>query len=152
MKNTCASQESTVRTRHGTMDWYQIGKRVCQSCIFPPFLLNLYAEFSSVLFCFIVYTKALTMLWGYSKLWKLVLINFSSVAQLCMTLCNPHGLQHTRLLWQSPIPRANSKSCLSSQWCHPTISSSVIPYSPCLQSFSASGPFPMNQLVKSMVR
>ena len=53
----------------------------------------------------------------------------------------PHGLQHTRLLCPSPTPGAYSNSCPSSQWCHPTISSSVIPFSSCLQSFPVSGPF-----------
>ena len=67
-ENTCVGQESTVRTRHGKMDWYQIGKRLHQSCIFLSSLFNLYAEFSLVQFCFIVYTKALAMLWGHSKL------------------------------------------------------------------------------------
>ena len=40
-----ASQEATVRTRHGTTDWFQTGKGVCQSCILPPCLFNLYAEY-----------------------------------------------------------------------------------------------------------
>ena len=57
----------------------------------------------------------------------------------------PHGLQHTRLPCSSPTPRACSNSCPSSQWCHPTILSSVIPFSSCLQSFPASGSFPMSQ-------
>ena len=47
----------------------------------------------------------------------------------------PHGLHHARLPCPSPTPRVYSNSCLSSQWCHPTISSSVIPFSSCLQSF-----------------
>ena len=51
----------------------------------------------------------------------------------------PHGLQHDRLPCPSPSPRACSNSCPSSQWCHPTISSSVIPFSSCLQPFPASG-------------
>ena len=55
----------------------------------------------------------------------------------------PHGLQHARLTYPSPSPRACSKSCPLSQWCHPTISSSVIPFSSCLQSFPASGSFPI---------
>ena len=46
----------------------------------------------------------------------------------------PHGLQHTRLPGSSPSPRACSNSCPLSQWCHPTISSSVTPFSSCLQS------------------
>ena len=50
----------------------------------------------------------------------------------------PHGLQNARLPCPSPTPRACSNSCLASRWCHPTISSSVIPFSSCLQSFPAS--------------
>ena len=55
------------------------------------------------------------------------------------------GLQHTRLPCPSPTPRAYSDSCPSSWWCHPTISSSVVPFSSHLQSFPASGSFPMSQ-------
>ena len=56
-----------------------------------------------------------------------------------------HGLQHARLPCPSPTPRVCSNSCPLSQWCHPTISSSVIPFSCCLQSFPASGSFPVSQ-------
>ena len=61
----------------------------------------------------------------------------------------PHGLQHARLPCPSPSPRACSNSCLLSQWCHPTISSSVVPCSSCLQSFPASGSFPVSHLFTS---
>ena len=61
----------------------------------------------------------------------------------------PHGLQHTRPPCPSPSPRAYSNSCPSSQWSHPTISSSVIPFSSCLQSFPASGSFQMSQFFTS---
>ena len=61
----------------------------------------------------------------------------------------PHELQHARPLCPSPTPRACSNSCPWSQWCHPTISSSVVPFSSCLQSFPASGSFPMSQLFTS---
>ena len=61
----------------------------------------------------------------------------------------PRGLQHTRLPCPSPTPRACSNSRLSSWQCHPTISSSVIPFSSCLQSFPASGSFPKRQLFTS---
>ena len=61
----------------------------------------------------------------------------------------PHGLQHARFPCPSPSPRACSNSCPLSQWCHPTVSSSVIPFSSCLQSFPASGSFPMSQLFTS---
>ena len=57
----------------------------------------------------------------------------------------PHGLQHARPPCPSPTPKVYSVSCLLSRWCHPTISSSVIPFSSCPQSFSASGSFPMSQ-------
>ena len=61
----------------------------------------------------------------------------------------PHGLQHARLPCPSPFPGACSNSHPLSWWCHPTISSSVIPFSSCLQSFSASGSFPRSQLFAS---
>ena len=61
----------------------------------------------------------------------------------------PHGLQYARLPCPSPIPKACSNSCPSSQWCHPTISSSIVPFSSCLQSCPASGSFPMSQLFTS---
>ena len=60
----------------------------------------------------------------------------------------PHGLQHTRLPCPSPTPGTCSNSCPSSRWCHPTILSSVVPFS-CLQSFQASGSFPMSQFFTS---
>ena len=61
----------------------------------------------------------------------------------------PQGLQHTRLSCPSPTPKACSNSCPSNKWCHPTISSSVIPFSSCLQSFPPSGTFPMSQFFTS---
>ena len=60
-----------------------------------------------------------------------------------------HGLQHARPPCSSPTPRAYSNSCPSHQWCHPTILSSVTPFSSCLQSFPASGSFPMSQFFTS---
>ena len=61
----------------------------------------------------------------------------------------PHGLQHARLPCPSPTPGVYSNSCPLSRWCHPTISSSFIPFSSCPQSFPASGSFPMSQLFTS---
>ena len=67
----------------------------------------------------------------------------------------PHGLQHARLRYPSPSPTVCSNSCPLNRWCHPTIISSVIPFSPiipfspCLQSFPAAESFPMSQLVAS---
>ena len=62
----------------------------------------------------------------------------------------PHGLQHARPPCPSPTPRVYSNSCPLSRWCHPIISSSVIPFSSCLQSFPASGSFQMIQLFFSI--
>ena len=77
---------------------------------------------------------------------------FSSVQFSCSVVSDslhPHGLQHTRLPCPSPIPRARSNSCPSSQWCHPAISSSVDPFSFCLQSIPALGSFLRSQFFTS---
>ena len=61
----------------------------------------------------------------------------------------PHGPQHTRPPYLSPTPGVHSNSRPLSWWCHPTISSSVIPFSSCLQSFPVSASFPISQLLTS---
>ena len=76
-------------------------------------------------------------------------VRFSSVAQWCLTFCNPGARQHSRLPCPSPTPGVCSDSCPSSRWCYPTISSSILPFSSCLQSFPASGSFPMSQFFTS---
>ena len=73
---------------------------------------------------------------------------YCSVTHSCLTL-GPHGLQHARLPCPSQSPGVCSNSCLLSQWCHPTISSSVVPFCSCIQSFPASGSFLMSQLFAS---
>ena len=76
-----------------------------------------------------------------SEFWLCIIgCRISSAAQLCPTL-RSHGLQHARPLCPSPTPQACSNSNPLSRWCHPTISSSVIPFSSCLQSFPALGLF-----------
>ena len=72
-------------------------------------------------------------------------VQFSSVTQSCLTL-QFHELQHTRPPCPSSNPRVNPNPCPLSRWCHPTISSSVVLFSFCPQSFPASGSFPMSQL------
>ena len=77
---------------------------------------------------------------------------FNSVQFSCSVVSDslwPHGLQHTRPPCPIPTPRVYPNSCPFSWWCHPTISSSVIPFSSCPQSFSASGSFQMSQLLAS---
>ena len=72
----------------------------------------------------------------------------SSVTQSCLTL-RPHELQHARPPCPTPAPRVYWNSCPSSQWCHPTISSSVVPFSSCPQSFQASESFQTSQFFTS---
>ena len=76
----------------------------------------------------------------------------SSVQFSCSVVFNslwPHGLQYVRLPCPSPTPETCSNSCPSSRWCHPTISSSVVPFSSRLQYFPASGSVPVNQFFAS---
>ena len=75
------------------------------------------------------------------KAYSLVQISSSVVSNSLQ----PHGWQHTRIPCPSPNPGACSNSCPSSRWCHLTISSSVVPFSSCLQSLPASGSFPVSQ-------
>ena len=80
------------------------------------------------------------------------LLNRQAVQFSCSVMSDslrPHGLQYARLPRPSPIPEAYSNSCPLSWWCHPTISSSVGPFSSCLQSFPASGSFPRSQFFTS---
>ena len=73
------------------------------------------------------------------------MFQFSSVTQSCPTL-QPHESQHARPPCPSPTPRVYPNLCPLSQWCHPAISSSVIPFSSCPQSFPALESFQMSQL------
>jgi len=87
--------------------------------------------------------------WSYSSLQSFPFSQgFSSVTWSCLTL-RPHGLQYARPPCPSSTSGACSNSCPSSWWCHPTISSSVVPFSSCLQSFPASGSFQMSQFFAS---
>ena len=77
--------------------------------------------------------------------WYLQLIVQFSHSVMSNSL-QPHESQHARPPCPSPTPRVHSNSCPSSRWCHPTISSSVVPFSSCPQSLPASGSFPKSQL------
>ena len=79
-----------------------------------------------------------------------LIFSWSSVQSLVVSNSLwPHGLQYIRPPCPSPTPRPCSNSCPLNQWHHPTVSSFVIPFSSCLQSFPASGSFPMNQFFES---
>ena len=77
----------------------------------------------------------------------MILVQFSH--SVVSDSLRPHGLQHARLPCPSLTPRACSNLCPLNGWCHPTISSSVVALSSCLQSFPASGSCQMSQLVAS---
>ena len=103
----------------------------------------------------LLYSPALTAIHDYWKNHSLVSVllrlvhfcitwqsvQFSSVTQSCPTLSDPHVLQHTRPPCPSPTPGVYSNLCSLSQGCHPAISSSVVRFSSCRQSFPASGSF-----------
>ena len=118
--------------------------------------VNLYLSDASSL-----YRRFIFIEWEYNKwcgaflrvshpeacnIWLIVL--HCSVSKLCPTL-QSHRLKHTRLLCPPLSPRVCSNSCPVSWWCYLTIASSVIPFSSCLQSFPASGSFPVSQLFAS---
>ena len=83
--------------------------------------------------------------WKYTA----ILLHLSSVTQSCPTLCYPVDCSTPGFPCPSPTPGACSNSCPLSRWCHPTISSSVVLFSSCLQSFLASGSFPVSWFLTS---
>ena len=98
-------------------------------------------EFFSVLFKSVLYNLNFTASFCY---WLFSSVQFSH--SVVSDSLQPHESQHARPPCPSPTPGVYSNSCPSSRWCHPTISSSVVPFSSCPQSLPASGSFPMNQL------
>ena len=116
LRNLYAGQEATVRTRCGTTDWFQIGKGICQDCIFSP--------------CLCMPSTSCEML--YSVKHKLESrLPGQSVSQFSHSVLSdslrPHEPQHVRPPCPSPAPRVYPDSCPLSQWCHPTIPSSRLP-------------------------
>ena len=104
---------------------------------------SLYFNQTTVLFCFI--HQGAIYIFIYLK----DSIIFKGTVQFRYSVMSnslwSHRIQHSRLPCPSPTLGACSNSCPSSQWCQPTISSSVVPFSSCLQSFPASGSFPVSQ-------
>ena len=87
--------------------------------------------------------------WVCVVIYTIGLVSQSVQCSVVSDSLQPHGLQHARPPCPSPTPRVYPKSCPSSRWCHPTISSSVVPFSFYLQSFPTSGSFQMSQLFTS---
>ena len=140
-----------VRTFYLTVFWW---------FSFPLFLFPLLLFFFSFCFCFIHFHLCKVvfhdgMLLSFLKIFHESTLDFCFVDyhrsdQISRSVVSdslwPHELQHARPPCPSPTPGVHSDSRPSSQWCHPAISSSVVPFSSCPQSLPASESFPMNQL------
>ena len=125
-------------------------------CLLNPFLCQwtfrlLTCPDYSKLFCIEHWSACMFLNYCFLQInvqkWDFWIMLFS-----CLVMSNslwPYAMQHAKLPCSSPSPGACSNSCPPSQWCHPTISSSVIPISFCLQSFPASGSFLMSYLFAS---
>ena len=88
-------------------------------------------------------------LWQNPSQYSKLIISYQFSCSVMSDSLWPHGLQHARPPSPSPTPGVYSNSCPSSQWCQPTVSSSVVPFSSCPPSFPASGSFPMSQFFAS---
>ena len=98
----------------------------------------------TLLACSLAVTPGCQLLCSSAGLYKVLLLLFSR--SVVSDSLQPHGLHHAKFLCPSPSQRARSNSCPSSWWCHPAISSSVVPFSSCPESLPASESFPMSQL------
>ena len=113
-----------------------------------PLIIIYFSLLSSVNFCFIILEFVIRdynhkiLIYSYWIIFIIIQFNCSVVFDSLQL----HKSQHARSPSPSPTPRVHSNSCLSSRWCHPAISSSVIPFSSCLQSLQTSGSFSMSQL------
>ena len=89
------------------------------------------------------------LLWVFIAVCRASLVTVQFSHSVMSNSLRPHGLQHTRPPCPSPTPRVYPDSCPLSRWCHPTISSSVVPFSSCPQYFPASGSFLVSQFIPS---
>ena len=101
----------------------------------------------SSIFYLLKFNVSLNITWDWDSFST---VQFSSVAQSCLTLCDPMNRSTPGLPVHHQLPESTQiHPCPLSQWCHPTISSSLVPFSSCPQSFPASGSFQMSQLFES---
>ena len=117
--------------------------------LYPMRISYMYVYIYMHIYTYHLYPMYISYIYIYLYAYIYILsVQFSSNAQSYLTL-QPHGLQHTRLPCPSSTPGACSNSRPLSWWCHPTVSSSVISFSSCPQSFPASGSFLMSQFFAS---
>ena len=125
---------------------YPLNNGILQDMVLHPQDVNSHVDLNNSKICFLGGIGRLEL--SHKHYWYFVSSVLFSYSVMFNSLW-PHGLQYARLLCLSPTPGACSNSCLSSQWCHPIISFSVIPFSSCLQSFPASGSFPVSHFFAS---
>ena len=117
--------------------------------------VTLWNKFQTSPLCHEISLMNVRIIWGYflivssTQIWGLWIGPVQFSCSVVSNSLQPLGLQHAMLTCPSPTPEAYSNSCPLSRWCHPTISSSVIPFSSHLQSFPASGSFPISQFFPS---
>ena len=121
--------------------------------MFSPFLFNVVVNLLgfSLSFCYLFLFR-LAGLFVYLWFPHIFFHAINSAQFSCSVVSDslrPHEPQHTRPPCPSPTPRVYPNSCPLSRWCHPSISSSVVPFSSCRQSFAASGSFAMSRLITS---
>ena len=124
------------------------------------YIYETYVTYNTIYGTYILWNwnwKLLSSVWLFANPWTIQSMEFSrpeywsgfsAVTRSCLTLW-PHGLRWARPPCPSPTPGVYSNSCPLSRWDHPTISYSVVPFSSRLQSFPASGSFPVNQFFAS---
>ena len=147
LRNLYAGQEATVRTLYGTTDWFRIEKGLQQGYLLSSCLFNLYTEH---------------IMWnaGLDDLQARITIAGRNINNLRHVDQSVQSLSHVWLFatpwtatFKASLSVTNSWSLFNSSpfswWCHPTISSSVVPFSSCLQSFPASGSFLRSQFFTS---
>ena len=141
----CSFQEVWVEFQVIYIDYHVI----CDQGQFYFFLPSLYVSFFLLFFsCLIACLCTSMMLKGVDTedILAILLMSVQFSRSVVSDSLRPHELQHARPPCPSPTPGVYSDPCPLSWWCHPAISSSVVPFSSCLQSLPASGSFPVSQL------
>ena len=133
------------RVRH---DWSDLAVAVACKMYLPPIPCWYFWEFIFIFYFLYLENHVSLDFYLDGSLWASSVCRFSQLLSHAWLFVTPRTVA-CQALWSSTTPGACSNSCPLSQWCHPTISSSVVPFSSCLPSFPASGSFLMSQLFSS---